>query len=156
MLKNTEHGTNYRELIPQDINDFNIAKANNALESLLRDSKVLIGQVNLASLGSQIIEKVQNNELSNNGSSVHSKLTYEQLAALKFYAVRLNMKNVPDCNGIFQEGYFTNTEPYNIEIPISISSNNALGSRLISEISNHKKLVKDYLVITNNQTFVVR
>lgn len=152
MLNNTEHGNNFRELIPQDINDFNIAKANNALESLSKDLRGFYGQVKLAGLGSEIIEKIKNNELSNQGSSVHNKLTYEQLAALKFYGVRLNVQNTPGFNGIFQRGYFTNTEPYNIEIANSISSDSALGGRIISEISNHKKFVKDHIAATNNQT----
>lgn len=152
MLKNTEHGINYRELIPQDINDFNIAKANNALEALLKDLRGFHGHVKLAALGSEILNKIHNNELISEGSSVHSKLTYEQFAALKHFGKRLGMHNIPGYNGILQEGPFMDTEPRNMEISNSIHPNSALANRLENEICNHKKLVKDYIAAINNKT----
>jgi hypothetical protein len=153
MLKNTEHGINYKELMPQDINDFNIAKANNAVEALKKDLISFYGHVKTAGIGSEILQKIKNNELVSEGSSVHSKLTYEQLAVLKHFAGRVNLHNLPGYNGILQNGPFTNTEPNNIEIFNSISSGGVLANRLENEISNHRKLVKDHIAATNNKTY---
>lgn len=152
MLKNTEHGTNYNELVPADVNDFNIAKANNALADIVKETRYFHGDLIVGHTVNNLLPKIRNEAYINDGSPIHSKFTYKELAVLKYIGKDLNLEYTPGYNGIVQKGPFTNREPYNIEISQSISSNSPFGNRLETAASNYKNYVNDYLERINNQT----
>jgi predicted RNA-binding protein Jag len=153
MLKNTEHGLNYKEQIPQEINDFNIAKANNAIESLEKDMRGFMGHCNMARIGSEILAKINKDMYAYDGLPTHSKFTYQELGVLKYYAENLNLENKSAYNGIAQKGLFSNTRPFNIEITQSLSKDSDFAKKFENSVVNHKNKVNDFIISNNNQTF---
>lgn len=153
MLKNTEHGRDYNELVPVDVNDFNIAKANNAFNALERNAQGFYGQIDIGKRGWDLLHKIRNDAYINDGSPIHSKFTYHELAVLKYFGKNFNLYNIPGYNGVAHHGPFTNTEPYNIEITRSISSNSDFGKRLENDIYHYKKNINDWIIASNNKTW---
>jgi hypothetical protein len=152
MLKNTEHGTNYNELIPSEVYDFNIAKANNAFDALHRNAQAPYGRIEIAKRASDLLKKTRDEAYMNDGLPIHSKLTYNELAVLKYFGKHFHMDNFPGYNGIIKHGSFTNTKPYNIEITESISSNSEFGKRLENDVYFYKKNIRAKLTALNNKT----
>ena len=153
MLKNTEHGTNYNELVPVEINDFNIAKANNAFNALHRNAQAPYGRIEIAKRGSDLLNKIRDEAYINDGSAIHSKFTYNELAVLKYFGKHFHLDHIPGYNGIVKHGSFTNTEPYNVEITRSISSNSDFGKHLENDVYFYKKNIKAKLIALNNKTW---
>lgn len=153
MLKNTEHGTNYNELVPAEINDFNIAKANNAFNALHRNAQAPYGRIEIAKRGSDLLNKIRDEAYINDGSPIHSKFTYNELAVLKYFGKHFHLDHIPGYNGIVKHGSFTNTEPYNIEITRSISSNSDFGKHLENDVYFYKKNIRAKLIALNNKTW---
>jgi len=152
MLKNTEHGINYNELVPAEINDFNIAKANNAFDALHKNAQAPYGRIEIAKRGSDLLKKIRDEDYINDGSPIHSKFTYNELAVLKYFGKHFHLDHVSGYNGIIKHGSFTNTEPYNIEITRSISSNSDFGKHLENDVFFYKKNIRAKLTALNNKT----
>mgnify|MGYP006909960256 CR=1 FL=1 len=153
MLKNTEHGINYNELVPAEINDFNIAKANNAFDALHKNAQAPYGRIEIAKRGSDLLKKIRDEDYINDGSPIHSKFTYNELAVLKYFGKHFHLDHVSGYNGIIKHGSFTNTEPYNIEITRSISSNSDFGKHLENDVFFYKKNIRAKLTALNNKTW---
>lgn len=152
MLKNTEHGIDYNESVPGDITDFNIAKANNACSALAMETPYFYGRLNVGHTVNNLLPKIKNEAYMNDGSPIHSKFTYRELAVLKYLGKDFSLQYRPGYNGIVHDGPFTNREPYNIEISQSISSNSPFGRHLEARALEYKSFVNNYLERINNKT----
>ena len=152
MLKNTEHGINYNEIVPGDINDFNIAKANNAFNALMRNAQAFYGRHEIGHIANDLLPKIRNDAYINDGLPIHSKFTYKELAVLKYFGKHFHLENTIGYNGIVQHGSFTNMEPNNIEITESISLNSSFGRRLETEVYYYKKNINAQIIAINNKT----
>lgn len=119
--------------------------------ALHKDSLYLNGRTVLAKTGSDIF-KINNEAYMNQGSPVHSKFTYNELAVLKYFGKHFHLENSIGYNGIVQRAPFTDTEPYSIEINRCISLNSHFGKRLETDIYIYRKNIKPRITGTNNKT----
>jgi hypothetical protein len=143
----TQHGRNFNELVPADVTDFNTAKANNAVEALERSLHTVDGHIDLDRIGDQLAQKIRDGELSDSRSPIHSKLTYNQVAGLKYFATRVNTQTGPGLissacligmNGIAQHHPFTDETPFNVKASGTIGRDSPIGIQILNEIARHR------------------
>ena len=145
--------TNYKDSVPLDLTDYNIAKANNAYEKVEQESKSISGQADISKKASDLLSKMREQGNANNEFSIHNKFSYDELAMFKFFGKNYPVKLFPGYNGIIREGPFADSSPNNIEIKHSIvPGKSEFGNHFEAQVEKYKSNLKNELKRTNNQT----
>jgi hypothetical protein len=155
MLKDN-FDTNYNELVPSDPTDYNIAKANNAYDRLIHESNFMYGKVTICKTIDDVLAKIRTEGEVINGSSIHNRYTYYELAVMKFFGRNYSGAQSAAYNGITLNGPYGNSDRNNLEITHSITPGTThIGNYLEVRMTFYKSSIKHELKELNNKTWVI-
>lgn len=142
--------------MPNDLNDYNIAKANNAYQKIQQDSNTINGQIDISTKANNLLSRMKTAGSPEDGLSMHDKFSYHDIALFKFFGKNYPLKLFPGYNGIIHDGPFTDISPNNLEITHSIiPGKSEFGNHFESQVQKYRTNLQSQLKKNNNQVWVL-